>query len=197
MEIAGQHFSIAEFIGTLSGLIAVWLTVKENKWCFPIGIISSIVYAYVFFSPSVKYYADAILQIVYVVLLVYGWINWTTRKQNSKALPVTRFILQQQFSFGLIILLSTILIGFLFNKYTDASLPFVDALTTSMSLVAQWMVAKKKIENWHLWIAANLIYVYMYLHKELYITSIFYFVLLILAFAGLKEWKKHLVNSSS
>ena len=197
MDLSGQHFSLTELAGALTTVLAIWLTVKESRWCFPTGIVSSLIYAAVFFDPSVRYYSDSFLQLVYILLLVYGWIHWTSGKKKSATLPVTKFTTAQRVLLLLVVLGTSFLLGFGLKKYTPASLPYVDAFTTCMSLAAQWMVARKKIENWHIWIVANVIYVYMYVHKELYITAVLYFVLLILAVAGLKEWKKHLSGSSS
>lgn len=189
MNVYGQHFSALEIAGTLTGLAAVWLTVKENRWCFPLGIVSCILYAFVFFSPGIRFYADATLQLVYVVLLIYGWIYW---KEKRSDLPVTRSGKAERLRSLALIAMGTACIGYLSRTFTDASLPYIDALTTSASLVAQWMVARKKIENWLLWIVANVIYIGMYIHKDLYVTAVYYFVLLLLAFAGWKEWRKRL-----
>ena len=92
----------------------------------------------------------------------------------------------------LLCIISTIGIGTFFRYNTDASLPYVDALTTSMSLIAQWMIARKKIENWLLWIVADVIYVGMYVFKHLYLTSLLYFIFIILAIIGWQQWKKDL-----
>lgn len=89
-------------------------------------------------------------------------------------------------------LVTTIGIGAFFRYNTDASLPYVDSLTTSMSLIAQWMIARKKIENWLLWIVADIIYVGMYLYKHLYLTGFLYFIFIILAIIGWRQWKKDL-----
>ena len=194
MELAGQHISAAELAGTLTGLIAVWLTVRENRWCFPIGIASCIIYAIVFFSPGIRYYSDALLQVFYVVLLIFGWASW--KPSGTQTLRVTLLRGKEIRSVALFVFVMTLASGWTFNTYTDAALPYIDALTTSVSLAAQWMVARKKLENWYLWIAVNVVYVVMYIYKDLYITSFFYFILLLMAIAGAKEWKKHLAHAS-
>ena len=189
MNLLGQNLSFLEIAGTITGLVAVWLTVKQNRWCFPLGIISCLLYAWVFFSPGIRFYSDAILQLIYIVLLVYGWIHWRQRKED---VPVTRSgpsLLKKSF---LITLSGTVVIGFVFHTCTDASLPYIDAFTTSLSLVAQWMVAKKKIENWPMWMVANVIYIGMYIHKDLNVTAVYYLILLILAVAGFRNWKNSL-----
>lgn len=192
MDLIHQSITLAELIATITGLIAVWFTIKENRWCFPLGIISSGIYAIIFFSPSVRFYADAFLQLVYVVLLIYGWVLWSPPKPNLEKLTVSKLSSKQRITCSLLLLIATLGIGIFLKAYTDASMPFLDAFTTSLSLIAQWMVARKKIENWHIWILANVLFVYMYVQKDLHITAVYYVVLLILAFAGLWEWKKQL-----
>ena len=197
MHLFGQYFSPLETAGALTTVLAIWLTVKENWLCFPIGIVSSLIYAFVFFDPAVRFYSDAFLQLFYVLLLVYGWIHWTSGKKKSEAIHVTVLTAQQRILLAAVTLAAALLLGFLLKTHTPASLPYLDALTTCMSLAAQWMVARKKIENWMIWIVANVIYVFMYIQKELFITAVLYFVLLILAVAGWKEWKKHLAGATS
>ena len=189
IEVLGEQISWLELAGTLFGILGVWLTIKQNIFCFPAGIINVGMYAVLFFQS--KLYSDAALQIIYIILLVYGWMQWKT-KQQQKELPVTKteqplLILIAVLGIGATFLLGT----FLYSK-TDAALPYFDALTTVMSLIAQWMIARKKIENWIIWIVADVIYVGMYIYKELYLTSGLYFIFILLAVKGYVEWKKSL-----
>jgi nicotinamide mononucleotide transporter len=187
-DILGEQISWLEIAGTVFGILGVWLTIKQNIFCFPAGIINVALYAYLFFTS--KLYADAGLQVVYIGLLVYGWIQWKNANTENHDVSIsdnaTR-ILVLILGIGATFFLGT----FLYSK-TDASLPYLDALTTVMSLVAQWMIAKKKIENWIIWIAVDIIYVGMYIYKELYLTSGLYFIFILLAISGYKEWKKSL-----
>jgi nicotinamide mononucleotide transporter len=184
-----------EFIATVTGLVAVWLTIKQNKWCFPIGIFSSLVYFFIFFDSSVRFYADAVLQLIYVVLLIYGWIRWTEHSKVVQPLQISFLKNAERLACLLVLATSTTIIWLVLKNYTNAAMPFLDAFTTSLSLLAQWMVANKKTENWYLWIMTNILYVYMYVQKELEITSVYYFILLILAVKGLGAWKKYLKNT--
>jgi len=189
MTLFGEYFSWLEITGTVFGIAGVWLTVKRNIYCFPTGLVNVILYAWLFYQS--KLYADALLQLFYVVLLLYGWYEWMYgKKVHTEGVSVTSFRLR------VVLILSaglfTFIAGSWFSKNTDAAFPFIDALTTAMSLVAQWMVARKKIENWLVWIAADLIYIGMYISKHLYLTSILYFIFIILAIAGFMEWKKEL-----
>ena len=188
LEVFGEHITYIEISGTLFGIVGVWLTIKKNIFCFPSGIINVALYAYLFFIS--KLYADAGLQVVNIGLLVYGWIQW--RKIKNESHDVTRTDNATKILIAILGIGATFFIGtFLYSK-TDASLPYLDALTTVISLVAQWMIAKKKIENWILWIAADMVYVGMYIYKSLYLTSGLYFVFILLALQGYREWKKKL-----
>lgn len=194
MTLFGQEISTVELTGTIFGVAGVWLTIKRNILCFPAGIINVALYAYLFLQS--KLYADALLQLFYIVLLVYGWFRWS-RIDNTPDLKITTTSSSLLFLLLVVCLASTLILGFFFRNYTDASLPYLDSLTTSMSLIAQWMIAKKKIENWLLWIVADIIYVWMYVYKNLYLTSVLYAVFIILAIAGYITWKKSMHQNIS
>lgn len=194
IEIFGEQITYVEIAGTFFGILGVCLTIKQNIICFPAGIINVGLYAYLFFSS--KLYADTGLQIIYIALLMYGWIQWRNKAaaketevtNTEKALLIILFIT----GIGATFLLGT----FLYSK-TDASLPYLDSLTTVMSLIAQWMIAKRKIENWLIWIAADVIYVGMYIYKSLYLTSGLYFIFILLSVLGYMEWKKSLKQKTA
>lgn len=187
MEIWGQELSLFEIFGTLSGIAGVWLTIKKNIWCFPAGLVNVGLYGILFFRE--KLYADAILQVFYVLLLAYGWVQWK-KSTIQNDFQITAISWKVGISLVVICLVSTLAIGTVLMKATDASLPYLDSFLTSMSLIAQWMVAKKKIENWIVWIVADIIYVGMYIFKNLHLTAALYFVFILLALKGYNEWKK-------
>jgi nicotinamide mononucleotide transporter len=187
MEIFGEPVSNVEIAGTLFGIIGVWLTVRKNIWNFPVGVLNVALYAWVFFQS--KLYADASLQVVYIALLIYGWIQWSL-KDNEEVFHAEKTSVILWLTLNVIFVISTLAIGTLFKNYTDASLPYMDSMLTSVSLIAQWMIAKRKIENWLLWIIADVLYVGMYIYKHLYFTSLLYFIFIILAIIGWREWKK-------
>ena len=190
IQLFGEQISWVELIGTIFGIAGVWLTVKEKILCFPVGIVNVALYAWLFFHS--RLYADALLQLVYIILLIYGWYSWRNGRRNDSQLPVTKTSVQTSIFLSLICILSTLGLGIFFKYNTNASLPYIDSLTTSMSLIAQWMIAKKRIENWIVWIVADVIYVGMYLFKHLYLTSVLYFIFIILAIIGWQQWKKDL-----
>lgn len=193
MHLFDQNISWLELTGTVFGIAGVWLTVRKNRWCFPVGMINVGLYAWLFFSE--KLYADSFLQLVYIVLLAYGWIHWSRESQSG--IIITRSAAGLIKRITLIIIGSSVLLGFLLHQLTDAALPYFDSLLTAMSLAAQWMVARKKIENWILWIIADALYILMYIYKDLYLTAFLYFIFILLAAAGWISWKKSLSSLAS
>ena len=184
----GQETSALEITGFITGVLGVWLTIRRNILCFPIGIINVLIYAYLFQSENVRLYADALLQIIYLILLVYGWMVWNRSKNEKEEIRTVSILLAKKLV--IIGVLSTIALGVFLSHYTNASLPYLDAILTIISLIAQWMIAKKMIENWLLWIVVNTIYIPLYVYKGLAFTSILYLLFLILAINGWYNWKK-------
>ncbi|MEP7169775.1 MAG: nicotinamide riboside transporter PnuC [Bacteroidota bacterium] len=180
--------SPVEIIGFVFGVAGVWLTIKENLWCFPVGLINVFVSLLLFFQQ--KLYSDAVQQIVYIILLSYGWYKWIAGKDYEKDLSIT-FSSQKLLSvLFLIAIVFSFTAGKVFDKYTDASLPYWDAAATALSFTAQWMIAKKKIENWLLWIIVNIMYIGIYIYKDLYLYAFLFLIYLILAIKGWMEWRK-------
>jgi nicotinamide mononucleotide transporter len=187
-----EESKLIEIIAAATGLASVWLTVRQNIWCWPTGLVMVALYAIVFFEA--KLYADAGLQVVYIALQIYGWHQWLYGGKDRGALAVSRT------SFKMIALLAAIacaviaLMGYLLATRTDAALPYWDSTATALSLIAQWMLARKLIENWIVWITVDLLSIGIYLAKGLYFTTALYAAFLILAVMGLVEWRKTLRN---
>ncbi len=183
-----------EIFGMISGLVYIFLEIKEKLFMWPVGIITSAFYIIVFFTS--KFYADMGLQVYYLVISIYGWIYWHrgNQKSQTKKLQVTRltkktaFILLL-FTFGLFIIMS-----FILKKYTDSPLPYWDSFTTALSVTATWMLAKKIIEQWLIWIIVDLVSMGLYIYKHLYPTAFLFLVFTILAFVGYLEWKKQITT---
>ncbi len=181
------EISPAEAVGFVFGIAGIWLTIKENSWCFPVGMINVIVSMVLFFQQ--KLYSDAIQQAVYIILLSYGWYKWITGKDDGKDLKISFSSIKLLFILFVTGLIFSVAAGFLFKKYSDASLPYWDATATALSFIAQWMIAKKKIENWMLWIIVNVMYIGIYIYKDLFLYVILFFIYLILAIQGLIQWR--------
>ena len=194
MNLLGQQLSLLEIAGTVFGIAGVWLTVRKNILCFPVGIVNVLLYAFLFYQS--KLYADAALQVVYIVLLTYGWLQWKNAEQGGNV-QVETTSRSEGWSLAAVTLASSAVLGTLLAYLTDASLPYLDSLLTCTSLTAQWMIARRKLENWIVWIVADMVYVGMYIYKDLYLTALLYAIFVILAVAGYMEWKKKLTPDGS
>lgn len=182
--------SALEIAGVVTGIVAVWLTTRENVWCWPVGIVSVALFVLVFFRA--RLYGAMGLQVVYIGLAVYGWYAWVKGGQDHGPLRVsraTRRVLALSAAAG--IAGAAALAAWLAFR-TDEALPITDAATTSFSLVAQWMQTRKLIENWWIWLAVDLVYVGMYLSQKLVWTSGLYAVYVVLAVVGLRQWRQSL-----
>jgi len=181
-----------EVFGFITGALCVWLTVKENIWNWPIGIANSVFFVVLFWRS--RLFADMGLNVLYVILGFLGWYWWLyggknkseLRVQNVDAFTMTWLtIVAIFFTWGATVYLRSI---------ADIS-PFWDALTTAISLVAQYLLTKKFIENWYLWITTDIIYVFLYFYKDLYLTGILYAIFMVMCFAGLKDWHKTQIHA--
>lgn len=184
-----------EIAGTVLSVLAVWLTVRQNSMCWPIGIVSVVIYAWVYFTA--RLYADSGLQLIYVALQFYGWHAWLHGGANRTELSVSRIpgrILAILLAFGAV---GAVVLGALLRRNTDASLPYLDATTTSFSLIAQWMQTRKWIEHWIVWIVVDVVYVGMLIFKKLNVTAGLYALFIVLAILGLAQWRKGLSGQAS
>lgn len=188
--VAGSWFeflplNLTEVFGFITGGACVWLTVKQNIWLWPVSIANNIFFIILFLQSQL--YADMSLQVVYIVLEILGWYWWLHGGQNnsrltvSKARPLTLAIL------AVLLIVATYGVTLFLSSINDSA-PFLDALTTVMSLIAQYLLTRKLIENWYVWIAADVIYIGLYAAKNLYLTSGLYFIFLCMCIAGLREW---------
>ena len=186
--------SLSEAIGFVSGALCVWLTVKENIWNWPVGIVNNIAFAILFFKTAL--FADMGLQIIYLGLGIYGWYQWLYGGKSRSPLTISAIKPVQAIVLTVLTVLSTaILTKYLVSVHDSA--PLWDALTTVMSLVAQYLLTKKILENWFVWISADVVYIALYLYKELSLTAILYFIFMVMCVIGVKEWRATLLRLSS
>ncbi len=170
----------------VTGAVCVWLTVKESVWNFPISLINVTTFSIVFFQA--RLFADASLQVVYFVLTLIGWYLWLYGGAHRSALRVARAGAREKMAVLVSVAILTILLWQTVHFF-GGSASFWDALTTAISLGAQWLLNRKRLENWMLWIAADIVYVPLYLFKGLYLTSMLYAVFLVMATMGLLQWR--------
>ncbi|NUR35198.1 MAG: nicotinamide mononucleotide transporter [Gemmatimonadaceae bacterium] len=180
-----------ELAAALTGAISVWLSVRQNIWSWPTAIVNVVLYTVVFWDA--KLYADMGLQVIYTVLSLYGWYQWLYGGAGRTELRVTRTPPRVAAILTLIAAAGSALLGTLLRHTTDAALPFMDSFLSSTSLVAQWMMTKKLLENWLVWIAVDVLYVGMFLFKGLYLTAGLYAVFLGLAVRGYLDWRRSML----
>ena len=184
---ASWSISVTEAWGFVTGGICVWLVVREHLWNWPIGIANNIVFFFLFLHG--RLFADMSLQIVYLGLGVYGWLNWLFGGEKRTVLKISKTTRVEWLMMAALILLGTC--GFReILLVVNGAAPFWDSLTTVLSLAAQYLLCRKRFENWFLWIAADVIYVPLYLSRHLPLTAVLYAVFLAMCLIGLWEWNR-------
>jgi len=179
-----------EIFGVVTGILYVILEVRQNRLLWPLGLVTSAAYVYIFFSG--KFYADMSLQVYYVLISIYGWYYWSrgVTKLEKGELPVVRISRMQLIILSVTFALSWAGIYLLLDHFTDSTVPVGDSFTTALAIVATWMLTRKIIEQWFLWIVANIVSMALYLYKGLYPTVILYAVYTGMAVYGYMEWKR-------
>jgi len=185
-----------ELFGAITGLLYIYFSIKENILLWPIGILTSVTYIYVFYVS--KFYADMSLQFYYLFISFYGWVLW---KKNKKNVKKQEFKIKRTSNLKLLVInifniIFTIIIWQILKNFTDSPVPFWDAFTTGLSIVATWMITQKLIEHWFFWVIVNFVSIILYIQKGLYPTVILFCVYLILAFVGFYQWKKIMLSES-
>lgn len=180
--------SIPEIIGTVLGVVGVGLMIRQNIWGWPVGLIQVAVYAWVFFDA--KLYSDAILQVAFFLIQAYGWWHWWRGRTPARELPVTRLgapAIAGAIAAGVVL---TVAWGTLMHRTTDAALPYWDAFILVFSLIAQWLQARKKLQNWPAWIVVNTVAIGVYWAKDLRLTAGLYVIFWLMALWGWREWRR-------
>lgn len=176
-----------EVAGFLTGALCVLLVVRQNIVNFPVGIANCVFYFVVFTQAGL--YADAGLQVVFLVLGVQGWWLWLRGGPDRTPLKVQPLPTNQLVGVLVAVAASTALLTVLLLQLTESTVPFWDALTTSLSLGAQWLLNRKHIANWYFWIIADVLFIALYFHKDLRLTSLLYAFFLGLCFLGVRQWR--------
>lgn len=180
-----------EIAGAVLSLIYLYLSIREKSALWIFGFISSVLYIFVFYKS--KLYADMSLSFYYLGVSVYGWISWHRKTENIEhsLLQITRINSGKQMLQYLAGIVGTYLAYYLILRFlTDSPIPVADSVVGALSVVATWMLARKKIENWLVWIVVDAFAAGLYFYKELYPTAILFVVYTIMAFAGYFQWKK-------
>jgi len=178
-----------EAIAAITGIIAILFQIRVKPIYWPISIINVILYIFVFYQA--RLYAEITLQLYYLAMSVYGWMFWT-KKTNKQTIPITKTNSKTWLVIISFFPLIWLGMAYLLKKYSNTDVPFIDSFLTTLSFVATYLLARKKIENWILWIFIDFMSISLYFYKHLYATIILFVILTILAVLGYFEWRKQL-----
>jgi nicotinamide mononucleotide transporter len=195
-----------EIFGAVTGILYVIFEIRQNIWLWPVGIITSAVYIWVFFTG--KLYADMSLQGYYLGISILGWYWWVNKKKGrggekekgrkeesvNGELKVTRLNLKTGIVLSVVLVILYAVMWIVLSRLTDSPVPAFDSFITSLSIIATWMLARKIYEHWFLWIIVNIAAAILFFTRGLFPTVILYIVYCAMSFVGLIEWKKALVK---
>jgi nicotinamide mononucleotide transporter len=181
-----------EAIAVIAGLLSVWFARRGNILVYPIGIVSVLIYVYICYDN--KLYADAGINAFYFLMSLFGWYNWARNIEGNRHIPI-RFNTPGQNYLSLAgILLFFLILIYLLRRYTDSDVAVMDAFTTAVFIIAMWLMALKKVENWLAYSVGNLVSIPLYAYKGLILTSFQFLAFLILGIAGYIKWRREAVR---
>lgn len=197
----GQYFDyetidvILEITAVVFGFLSVWFSKQNIIWVFPTGMISTVIFVYLLLKWELL--GDMMINAYYFIMSVYGWYIWTRKVDNSQVTPISKTTNKEK-KISLLIFIATLFFVFFiyqtFDKWTSW-VAYIDTITTAIFFVGMWLMAKRKIENWILWIIGDIISVPLYFYKGFTFTSFQYLGFTIIAIYGYLAWKKHLNNN--
>ncbi|NTE05497.1 nicotinamide mononucleotide transporter [Agrobacterium tumefaciens] len=182
-----QQTTLLEWVAVIAGFLCIYLAAKESIWNWPISIISVVAYGILFLREAM--YGDMTLQIYFLFTAFYGWYFWINKKEEQHR-PIARLTMKQWLLIILSIILLSILLGWFMDRYTNSTVPYADGFCTSVSFSAQLLLTRKILENWLLWVFANICYVPLFIYKNLNLSALLYLVLIVIAFNGYLIWRK-------
>ncbi len=180
--------SIGEIIGTVLGVIGVWLMIRRSLWAFPVGLAQVVIFGWVCFGQ--RLYSETVLQVMFFAALAHGWWHWTHPGQGRSELPVQRLPPQGAAAWVGGTLALWVVWGTAMHRFTDAALPYGDGFVFAVSGASQWLQARKNIENWAGWLIANTAGIGVFIVKGLYLFAALYAVFWLMAMWGWREWRK-------
>ena len=186
-----QAISAVDWLGMLTGIVGVYLSIKEKILAWPIFIICYGCYVYIALRGN--YFAFAGLNLLFMGIGAYGWFAWSRKNDASKpTLSVSR--LPKKFYLPLVVLVGggTVALAFLTDSLGEAQRPFLDGFASCSALAAQWMLGKKYLENWFAWIIADIVWIYVFFQDKIWLSVILFSTFIILAVKGISEWTKQL-----
>lgn len=188
-------FTTVEIVGVAFGLLTVYFSVRQNILTWPTGIVSVSAFGILFYE--IKLYADMCLQIFFLWSCIQGWYFWLHGGEHRTALKVSRLTSPQRLLIGAGALASVVLIGYLFHRFTDASLPYLDSTASGMSVVGELLMMRKKLEHWYVWIAVDILSIGIYVYKGVLMTAGLYCIFLLLSIKGMIAWQREYTRANA
>ncbi len=200
METIWQEFvtgmkatTLLEYVGVICGIASVWYSRKENLLVYPTGIINTVIYIWLSYKGHLL--GEAAVNLYYTIMSIYGWWLWTRKdREQHTLLHITysnrNWILYQLLFFSLFFIVLYVLLTYAKQGFAKEAIPLADAFAAATAFTGMWLMAKKKVESWYWWIITNFASIPLYFVKHYVFTSVYYVVLLIMAFYGLAEWKR-------
>ncbi|UMR30284.1 nicotinamide riboside transporter PnuC [Massilia sp. MB5] len=188
LSLFGFATTPLELISFVLSVATVWLNIHQKHWAWLFAIVASATYGVVFFNS--RLYGDMGLQLVFISVSVWGWYQWLHGDATHEQLPVTALNARQRWLAASSWLLAFGVLAWFLKTYTDTDVPNSDGFLTAGSLVGQVLLSRKKLENWVVWIAVDILYVALYVHKGLMLTAVLYGMFVVMAAIGLRAWMK-------
>lgn len=195
LELWGYQMSWLEALSFVLNLICVYLNTKENPWTWPLGILG--IACFMALAWHTMLYADVGLQAFFIGSSLYGWYQWLYGSKAHTKLKVSRATWHWWLASVLVLASCYPALGWVMDTYTNTDVPYADAFPVVLSIIGQVMLARKIIENWYVWLLADVVYVDLFIYKELYLMALLYTLFLVLCLLGLRDWKKSLLKAAA
>lgn len=178
-----------EWISFFCQLLSVWLAGRNHVGVYPVGMVGVLLASYLYlFVAQPPLYADALLNLYFFLMSLYGWMLWVRKKNDIYQYPIS-YCTRSEWVWGTAwCLLSWVFIGFFLQQYTDSNTPVMDAFVSSTALTSMWWMARRKIENWPAWILSNAVAIPLNFYKGFLLFALMYVVFLLLAVYGWRQW---------
>ena len=196
-----QHTSLLEYIAVFFGIASVWYSRLEKILVYPVGLVNTIIYVYISIKGSL--FGEASVNFYYTVMSIYGWILWAKKNQHQQHIVLITWsnkkeLLYEFLFFAAFYVAIFSALTYLKKDFAPSAIPWADAFASASAFTGMWLMARKKVESWYWWIATNIASIPLYFVKHYVFTSVYYLILLIMAFFGLIEWikraNKHLLK---
>ncbi len=190
-----ESYTYFEIAGAILGIICIILVIAENIWCWPTGIVSTALLIYHFYQQT--FYINVLLYIFFLVVCFIGWYQWLYGGENKSTLKLSRIKRKQLWKLALFTLVAFLILGVTFDFFTDDKMPYLDALLSSLSITAQWMMNNKIIESWFVWLAADILYSVLFYQTKDYPYLLLYISYVVFAIIGYYMWMNSYKKTAS